>query len=115
LLISRDLIFTSKVTGTAGALGWTVEVSPDYASAATRAASANYRCVFVDLAQPTAGLEEFIAALPSDRRPAVIAFGSHVATAQLQTARDAGCDDVLPRSRFSSELPELLRKYLSVP
>ncbi len=31
--------------------------------------------------------------------PAVIAFGSHVATDLLQAARAAGADDVLPRTR----------------
>jgi hypothetical protein len=34
-----------------------------------------------------------------------------VETARLQAARDAGCDVVLPRSRFSAELPRLLEEY----
>jgi hypothetical protein len=71
--------------------------------------------VFVDLAEPDLPLAALIADLPVDARPVVIAFGSHVATARLQTARDAGCDEVLPRSRFSAELPELLRKHLRLP
>jgi len=41
----------------------------------------------------------------------VIAFGSHVDKARLDEARAAGCDEVMPRSRFSSELPALLRRY----
>jgi CheY-like chemotaxis protein len=112
LLVSRDLFFTSKVTGTAGQLGYVVQVVPDLAAAAARIAEAEVRCVFLDLASPISGLAEFVAALPADRRPTLVAFGSHVATAQLQAARDAGCDAVLPRSRFSGELPNLLREYL---
>jgi hypothetical protein len=41
-----------------------------------------------------------------------VAFGSHVDKARLDQARAAGCDEVLPRSKFSGELPELLRRYL---
>lgn len=113
ILISRDLMFTSKVTGTAHQLGLRVAVVPDCAAAAARVADSPVRGVFVDLALPDQNLAQFIAALPSDRRPRVVAFGSHVATAQLQAARDAGCDEVLPRSRFSAELPDLLRRYLT--
>lgn len=114
VLISRDLLFTSKVTGTAQLLGSRVAVVPDCATAAARVAEGPVRCVFVDLALPGQNLAQFVAALPPDRRPKVVAFGSHVAVAQLQAARDAGCDETLPRSRFSAELPELLRKYLTV-
>lgn len=112
LLISRDLFFTSKVTGTAQQLGCAIQVVPNTATAATRIAAGGIRCLFVDLSPPPAGLAELIGGLPKETRPKVIAFGSHVATAQLQAARDAGCDDVLPRSRFSGELPALLRQYL---
>lgn len=111
LLVSRDLMFTSKVTGTGQLVGLRIEVVPDCATAAARIAAAPASCVFVDLALPGQNLAQFIAGLPTGRRPPVIAFGSHVATSQLQAARDAGCDDVLPRSRFSAGLPELLRKY----
>lgn len=38
----------------------------------------------------------------------VIAFGSHVDRELLATAEAAGCDEVLPRSRFFRDLPELL-------
>jgi hypothetical protein len=38
-----------------------------------------------------------------------IAFGSHVDTAALAGAKAAGCDVVLPRSKFTAELPALLR------
>ena len=43
-------------------------------------------------------------------RPIVIGFGSHVDVERLELARAAGFDQVLPRSKFSASLPELLRQ-----
>jgi CheY-like chemotaxis protein len=111
LLVSRDLFFTSKVTGTAEMLGIAMCVVGDAQAAVEHIAAESYACVFVDLADPGLDVAGFFARLPADRRPPVVAFGSHVATARLQAARDAGCDDVLPRSRFSASLPELLKAY----
>jgi hypothetical protein len=44
--------------------------------------------------------------------PRVIAYGSHVEAATLHAAREAGCDLVLPRSRFVEELPVSLGAWL---
>ena len=111
LLVSRDLFFTSRVTGTAELMGIEVQVAADAQSAAERLAAGDFSCIFIDLADVGLDVAAFFAQLPPDAHPPVIAFGSHVATARLQAAREAGCDQVLPRSRFSVELPDLLRKY----
>jgi hypothetical protein len=111
LLISRDLFFTSKVTGTAAALGIKLQVVGDPETAARLADDEHCRCVFLDLVDAGLDVPLFIRSFQSQRKPAVVAFGSHVARARLQEARDAGCTEVLPRSRFSSELPELLKRY----
>ena len=111
LLVSRDLFFTSKVTGTADMLGFEVQVVGDADGALARIAAEPFACVFLDLADAGLDVAGFFARLPAGRRPSVVAFGSHVATARLQAARDAGCDDVLPRSRFSASLPDLLKKH----
>ena len=50
LLLSRDLIFTSKVTGTARALGHRVMVAGDVALASAMIEQWHPRVVFVDLA-----------------------------------------------------------------
>lgn len=47
---------------------------------------------------------------PATRRLPILAFGSHVNTEALVAARSAGADSVVPRSRFSSHLPELIRE-----
>jgi CheY-like chemotaxis protein len=115
LLISRDLFFTSRITGTASALGIEVQVVGDAQSAAEQVRACSYRCIFIDLADAGLDIGVFFAGLKGGWHPPVIAFGSHVATARLQAAREAGCDEVMPRSRFSTSLPELLRRYCGAP
>ena len=44
----------------------------------------------------------------------VIGFGSHVDKARLDAAKEVGCDEVMPRSRFVKELEENLPKWLTI-
>ena len=114
ILLSRDLIFTSKVTGTARMLGRRVLVAGDVALASTMIAQWQPRVVFVDLAAGDLVSSAALLAFQKLAAPATpfVAFGSHVDTAALAAARALGCDPVLPRSRFSAELPELIGRYL---
>ncbi len=114
LLLSRDLIFTSKITGTARELGHRVVVAGSVPLASTMIEQGQPRIVFVDL---SAGDLVSIPALLAYRKIApaettFLAFGSHVDTNALAAARSAGCDPVLPRSKFSAELPALIQRYL---
>ena len=111
LLISRDLFFTSKVTGSADAIGVRVEVVPDTEMAISRLSQGDYRCLFVDLADAALDIGTLMSAA-IEPRPPVIAFGAHVATGKLQAAEAAGCDEVLSRGKFSANLPEILRRYV---
>jgi HAD superfamily hydrolase (TIGR01509 family) len=113
LLLSRDLIFTSKITGTARALGHRVLVAGDPNLAASMIVQWRPRVVFVDL---SAGDLVSVPALVAYQNAApagtpFLAFGSHVDTAALAAAKAAGCDPVLPRSRFTTELPALIERY----
>ncbi len=110
LLLTRDLMFTSKVTGTAAALGLRIEVVGTTESVQSRAAATRPRAVFIDLACADFDPREVINQLAGLPRPSVIAFGSHVDVDRLEAARLAGCDAVMPRSRFASTLPEILRQ-----
>jgi CheY-like chemotaxis protein len=113
LLLSRDLIFTSKVTGTARELGHRVMVAGNTALASAMIEQWHPKVVFVDLAAGDlvgpAALRAYQGLAPG---APFVAFGSHVDTAVLAAAKAAGCDPVLPRSKFSAELPELIRRYL---
>ncbi|MCH7988117.1 MAG: response regulator [Planctomycetes bacterium] len=112
LLICDDLFFSSKVTGTADALGLKVNVIENVDELPKKLSESSYRCVILDLTMPGLNPAEVMSAMPSENRPAVIAFGSHVMTARLQEARDAGCDEVMPKSQFSGSLPEILKRVL---
>ena len=117
LLLSRDLIFTSKVKGTAAELGYPMMVTGAELQARSMIAAYRPRIVFVDLA---AGELVDRAALIAYQQIAgpdtwFVAFGAHVDVEVLAAARAAGCHDVLPRSRFTAELPELMRRYFSQP
>ena len=114
LLICEDLFYSSKVTGTADALGLKVDVIEHVEELPAKLAESSYRCVILDLSMPGLNPAEVMSALPNENRPAVIAFGSHVMTARLQEARDAGCDEVMPKSQFSGSLPEILKRVLHV-
>jgi len=52
-----------------------------------------------------------IKSAPATRRIPVLCFGSHRDVEAIQTAKSAGADAVVARSRFTSDLPELINKY----
>lgn len=115
LLLCDDLIFTSKVTGTAKALGLTVQAARTPESLVALARQATPRCVLVDLHHPTLDLPGLLASLRDacPEMPRVAAYGSHVEAATLHAARLAGCDPVWPRSKFVEELPRALVEWLA--
>lgn len=114
LLLSRDLIFTSKITSTARALGRRVLTAGDVATASALIERQRPRVVLVDLAAGGLTAPASVRALRALAGPGVpfVAFGSHVEAAALAEAAEAGCDPVWPRSRFVQELPALIRRHL---
>jgi CheY-like chemotaxis protein len=113
LLLSQDLFFGSRITGTAEQLGMRIDTAAGLAQALDKLGQEHYRAIFIDLSVPSLSIAELIAALPHVDRPRVLAFGSHVHTALLEQARAAGCDEVLTRGRFSADLLEILRTRLA--
>jgi len=114
LLLCDDLLFGSRITGTAEALGLHVRVVRT-AAALLEAVNAAYApCVLLDLHNPGLEIETVVRRLKEEPLvlPVVIGFGSHVDAATLHRAREAGCDRVLPRSQFVEELPNLLPIWL---
>jgi CheY-like chemotaxis protein len=113
LLLSDDLIFRSRITGTADALGLTVQTTRTADELLRQAAALQPACVLVDLHNPGLAIADVVSALKAlSPAPRVIAYGSHVETAVLHAARAAGCDAVLPRSRFVEVLPVELSRWL---
>lgn len=117
LLLCRDLMFTSRVTSEARALGVRVMTAGSQALAGSMIEQWRPRVVFVDL---TAGEMVGRAALEAYRLIAgpsttFIAYGPHVDRDNLAAAREAGCDLVLTRGKFNTDLPDLIRHYLAAP
>jgi CheY-like chemotaxis protein len=114
VLLSRDLMFTVKITGTARELGFRVAAVGDAAKASAMIAEHRPRAVFVDLAAGPLVAPESLVGLQATAGPETpfIAFGSHVDTETLAAAKAAGCREVMPRSKFSAELPAIVRRWL---
>jgi len=113
VILTHDLIFSTKVTSTARALGLEVSVAADLVRAAELCRDKRPGCVFIDLGVPDLDITAAVSQLRSTMGTVpTVAYGSHVDKARLDAARAAGCDEVLPRSRFSAELSALLRRYL---
>ena len=115
IVVGRDLMFTAKVTGTAGDLGYRMRVAGDVATARALIEEMRPRVILVDLA---AGELAAPSALSDYRRLAgpsawLVAVGPHVDAERLAEARAAGCQLALPRSKFSTDLPALLRRCFS--
>ena len=115
LLLCDDLIFTSRITGEARALGLTVKSARSVEQLLDLAQRESPSCILIDLAFPGLALPALFLSL-SERcgpMPRVVAYGSHVDAETLRAARAAGCDPVLPRSKFVEELPKALPGWLS--
>ena len=70
-----------------------------------------------DLGNQSFPWREWIAIIkssPATRRIPVLCFGSHVETDTFKSARAAGAEQVVARSRFMASLPDLISKYARV-
>ncbi len=110
LLITADLMTSSKVSGTCAAVGVTLSTAADVASAERASSGTRFDLAILDLA--TRGLDVGAAVVrlrAIDCPPArIIAFGPHVHEQLLQAARDAGCDAVYARGEFYARLGTIL-------
>ncbi|HEY7159119.1 MAG TPA: response regulator [Gemmataceae bacterium] len=115
LLLCDDLLFASRITGEARALGLSVKPARSLEKLLEFADQETPSCVLVDLAFPGLDLPELFRRLGEVGHPSprVVAYGSHVDAEGLRAARSAGCDPVLPRSKFVEELPHALTQWLS--
>ena len=115
LLLSDDLMFSSRITGTAQALGLKMDVMKSTKELMARAKERTPTCVILDLSHPEVQIQAFIEKLKDagSPMPRLVAYGSHVDAAVLRAAREAGCDLVLPRSAFIDQLPGNLNHWLA--
>jgi DNA-binding NarL/FixJ family response regulator len=117
LYCCSDLIFATKIRSTGEALGVpTQSIQQDTNLAVLKADQGGVArqepdalMVDLDLADGALRLiEQAGNALPTTE---VVAFGAHVDKAILDAAKAHGADRLMPRSTFTEQLPELLRKH----
>jgi CheY-like chemotaxis protein len=115
LVLSDDLIFTSRITGTARSLGLSIRTANSLDALRQRVVVEAPSCVIIDLHHPGLDVAELLAYLRENcpAMPRVVGYGSHVDAPRLKAAREAGCDVVLPRSAFVEQLLTDLPAWLT--
>ena len=110
-----DLLFTSRITETARQTGISVEVVSTPQELEDHSASIQPGLILLDLGHRIdyAGLIQNLRRTLPDT--VLVAYGSHVDQELLQSAKQAGCHEVLVRSQFVKTLPDLLRNYQQDP
>lgn len=107
--VVTDLIFATKIRGTADATGGSVKLVRDTAGLSAALAEGGVRLVIVDLnadrLDPGAVVR---AAKASADPPRVVAYFSHVQGELAKAAREAGADEVMARSAFVERLAGLV-------
>lgn len=102
-----DLFFQMKVAETAKQLGLELKVATTH-DALRSLMESEPKLVIIDLnarSQPLAA----IAGLRAEKRNArIVGFLSHVQRDLAEQAQAAGCDEVMPRSKFTQNLATIL-------
>jgi CheY-like chemotaxis protein len=115
LLLCDDLLFASRILGEARARGLTMKSARTLDELFDLIHRESPSCLMLDLSFPTLDLSKLFSRLRemTNPLPRVVAYGSHIDVERLRSARAAGCDPVLPRSKFVEELPQSLPAWLS--
>ncbi len=109
-----DMIFASKIRGTAQQLGVTVGFAKSEDEAFNSAKTDVPALVILDLNSTRCNPLGLAARLKADgqlRAVPLVGFLSHVQTDLMEAAKRAGVDHVMPRSAFVSRLPEVLTSF----
>jgi CheY-like chemotaxis protein len=117
LVLSDDLVFVSRISATAQSVGLAVRQARTPAELVALARREAPGGVILDLQNPGLDLPALLADLRAacPAMPRVTAYGSHVEAELLRAARGAGCDLVLPRSKFVKELDSNIASWLAAP
>jgi len=106
-----DLLFSSKIRAAGKHVGADLTFARTPAEILDKARAGAPSLVLFDLNSGATDPIATIAALRADPALAglrILGFASHVHVDLIRAAKDAGADDVLPRSAFAARLPEIL-------
>lgn len=111
VLLASDLTVLSRVEGAATRLGQTVQSASGESQAVERCDAENAETLVVDLSMPSLDVASLVNQLKANKgsNTRVVAFGPHVHEQRLAAAREAGCDLVVSRGQFFSQLDAILK------
>lgn len=111
VLLSNDLMFTSKIEGAVRSLGGRLYTTSDTQASANFASSETATLLIIDLTLPGVDLAQLLQSLPESVR--TLAYGPHVHEAKLAAASEAGCDLVVSRGELDRKLNGILKQFLA--
>jgi CheY-like chemotaxis protein len=115
LVVVDDLMFRSKISTAAKAVGASIAAATNAEAAVTRARELQPHLIILDLDSRRTQPFEVLRQLASDPTLAAIptlGFVSHVHADAIREARALGIGEVLARSAFAVNLPDILRRTL---
>ncbi len=107
------MIFTSKIRHTAKDVGVALDCVSSLATTSTALDHNTPDLLIVDMEASGDPLAAIHIARNHQHPPRILAFYAHVRTDLAEAARNAGADDVWPRSKFVNELTALLASTTS--
>jgi PleD family two-component response regulator len=113
LAVLDDLMFSSKIKTTANQLGVPVTFARSAESALAEMRKARPGLVIFDLNNPRTNPLAIVSAMKQEPALAAIrtvGYASHVHVDVINAAREAGVDEVLPRSAFTMQLADILSR-----
>jgi CheY-like chemotaxis protein len=110
LALVDDLLFVSKIAETARHVGVEVKIVGTGAALVAEAQAATPALVIADLHARGGAIEAVGALRAAGCAAPVVGFLSHVQVDLAERARAAGFDEVLPRSKFTQQLGEILAR-----
>lgn len=111
VVVVNDLIFGTKIGSTAGSIGIDVAKLSGLQGLVEALDRTSPALLIVDLNSANDAMAVIEAGKQHASKPFVLAYVSHVDTGLAAQAEECGADEVMPRSRFSQTLPELLARY----
>lgn len=118
LYCAADLLWASKIKGTADALGLPCRPVRNLDMLGARLGDSAVRALIVDL-ESEHGLDLIghlrggLGAAGPGAAVRILAFGPHVMVEKLRQAKELGADTVMARGGFSARLPQILRELAS--
>src|SRR5260370_42260049 len=106
-------MFMSKIRAAAAQLGVTVTFARSTDGAIAEMKKGHPSLVILDLNNPRTGPLAIVAAMKADAELTsipTVGFASHMQVDVIETARQAGVGEVLPRSAFVQRLGEILQR-----